>query len=335
MQDLLETTGNLATFRGSPNSAADCLLTWLDQLPAAVIPATLHDDALDAVQAGGLAGALSIVKQLTSEQKAAVYQVQSTTLFDAPATKSLTLAALCVCAKMLRLCNSIASPGIDPVRQWLQEHQRPLVAAATVRRGASGFGIVMNDAAIVCGGDGHTCDVIPLGATVVKVGTVSVRDKADVIACIRSVPADAEVQFTYRYSASASAQEEQLHGVVQALRAAEMPPQTWVTELAGASLSLRPDVFFSRSIDRVDAKAHSIGFERRYGSGWFPERVFGRSGLSSQIEWECCSWECKVSQPSTAGRGHCTCVVPTISAGALLHLLTTTFAFMVLAMHVQ
>lgn len=75
MQDLIETTGNIATFRGSPNSVADCLLTWLDQLPAAVIPAALHDDAFDAVQAGGVAGAVSIVKQLTSEQKAAVYQV--------------------------------------------------------------------------------------------------------------------------------------------------------------------------------------------------------------------------------------------------------------------
>ena len=75
MQDLIETTGNIASFRGSPNSAADCLLTWLDQLPDAVIPATLHDDALDAVQAGGLAEALSIVNQLTSEQKAAVFQV--------------------------------------------------------------------------------------------------------------------------------------------------------------------------------------------------------------------------------------------------------------------
>lgn len=74
---MLETTGNISSFRGSPNSAADCLLTWLDQLPQAVIPSALHDEALDAVQAGGLTGALSIVKQLASEQKAAVYQVHN------------------------------------------------------------------------------------------------------------------------------------------------------------------------------------------------------------------------------------------------------------------
>ena len=78
MQDLLETTGNIANFRGSPNSVAYCLLTWLDQLPRAVIPSALHDDAFDAVQAGGLAGALSIVNHLASDQKAAVYQVLST-----------------------------------------------------------------------------------------------------------------------------------------------------------------------------------------------------------------------------------------------------------------
>ena len=157
---------------------------------------------------------------------------------------------------MLRLCNSIAPRGIDPVRQWFgrsvatQEHQRPLVAAVTLRRGANGFGIVMDDDAIVCGGDGHTCDAIPLGAKVVQVGTVSVRDKADVIACIRSVPTDAGVQFTYRYNESAAVQEEQVHGVVQALRAAEIPPQTWVAELAGAPSLLKQAVLYSRSIDR-------------------------------------------------------------------------------------
>ena len=76
VQDLLETTGSITNFRGSPNSVADCLLDWLLQLPHAVIPSALHDDALDAVQAGGLTGAISIVNQLAGEQKAAVYQVQ-------------------------------------------------------------------------------------------------------------------------------------------------------------------------------------------------------------------------------------------------------------------
>ena len=57
---------------------------------------------------------------------------------------------------MLRLCNSITSRGIDPVRRWLQERQRPIVAAVSVRRGEAGFGIVMDDDAVVCGGPGHT-----------------------------------------------------------------------------------------------------------------------------------------------------------------------------------
>ena len=139
---------------------------------------------------------------------------------------------------MLRLCNSITPRGIDPVRRWLQERQRPQIAAVSVRRGAAGFGIVMDDDAIVCGGPGHTCDAIPLGAAVVQVGGTSVRDKAGVIACIRSVPAGGEVQFTYRHNANVAAQEEQLHGVLQALRAAEMPPKTWVAELTGVSLLL-------------------------------------------------------------------------------------------------
>lgn len=283
MQELLETTGNIATFRGSPNSVADCLLTWLDQLPDAVIPATLHDDALDAVQAGGLAGALSIVKQLTSEQKAAVYQVYPNSLRCSCNPITDTHRAVCVCAKMLRLCNSIAPTGVDPVRRWLQEHQRPLAATATVRRGAAGFGIVMNDAAVVCGGDGHTCDAIPLGAAVVQVGTVSVRDKADVIACIRSIPTDAEVQFTYRYNASAAVQEEQLHGVVQALRAAEMPSQIWVTELAGASLLLGPAVLFSRPIDSVQrliVLCFYVGMEADGSLSQFLDAVASQAKLS-------------------------------------------------------
>jgi hypothetical protein len=75
VQDLLETTGDITRFYGSPNSAADCLLTWLDQLPQPVVPPALHEDAFDAVQAGGLAGALSIVNQLPKQQKAAMYQV--------------------------------------------------------------------------------------------------------------------------------------------------------------------------------------------------------------------------------------------------------------------
>ena len=105
MQDLLETTGNITTFRGSPNSVADCLLTWLDQLPDAVIPAPLHDDAFDAVQAGGVAEAVSIVKQLASEQKAAVYQVQSNSVrIDTPVTKFLDTRRDSVCVRTSRCC---------------------------------------------------------------------------------------------------------------------------------------------------------------------------------------------------------------------------------------
>lgn len=135
--------------------------------------------------------------------------------------------------QVLRLCNTFAPRGIDPVRLWLQQRQKPVLAAVSVRRGAAGFGIVMSDAAIVCGGAGHTCEAIPLGATVVQVGATLVKDKADVVACISKVPAGAEVQFAYRHTAPAAAQEAQLHGVVLALRAAEMPPSTWVTELSG------------------------------------------------------------------------------------------------------
>lgn len=103
----------------------------------------------------------------------------------------------------------------------------------------------MSDAAIVCGGAGHTCEAIPLGATVVQVGATLVKDKADVVACISKVPAGAEVQFAYRHTAPAAAQEAELHGVVLALRAAEMPPSTWVTELSGTSRGI---ALFSSSL---------------------------------------------------------------------------------------
>lgn len=128
---------------------------------------------------------------------------------------------------------------MDLVRRWLREHQEPIVSVVSVRRGAAGFGIVMDDTAFVCGGAGHTCDAIPVGATMVQVGTKPVRNKADVIASIRSVPPNAEVQFTYRHTPSAAAQEEQFHHVVQALRAAGKPPQIWVKELNGASSILQ------------------------------------------------------------------------------------------------
>lgn len=155
----------------------------------------------------------------------------------------------CLMRKVLRLCNQLAPPEIDPVRRWLQARQQTLVSVVSVRRGATGFGIVMNDDACVCGGPGHTCNAIPLGATVVQVGKSRVRNKAEVVESIRSIPTSAEVQFTYRHTASAAAQEEQLHGVLQALRAAEVPARTWLTELAGA-LVTPPGQNFSVSVFR-------------------------------------------------------------------------------------
>ena len=211
VQELLETVGDINSFQGSPCSAADCLLDWLDQLPQPVFPAALHGEAFHAAQSSGMAGALAVVKQLPAQQKAALHQ-------------------------MLRLCNAFVPRGIEPVWRFLNERQQPVLGTAGVVRGPAGFGIVMDDAALVVGGPGSTCESIPLGATVVQVGQTPVRDKQEIVGLIGRVPAGQVVQFTFRHTNSAE-QQTQLHGILQALRAAEIPSHTWVTELIGAQLN--------------------------------------------------------------------------------------------------
>ena len=53
LEELLETTGAIASFEGSPLSVAECLLGWLDQLPQPVVVDELQTDAFEATLAEG------------------------------------------------------------------------------------------------------------------------------------------------------------------------------------------------------------------------------------------------------------------------------------------
>jgi hypothetical protein len=67
-----------------------------------------------------------------------------------------------------------------------------------VRRGDAGFGIVLDDSGVVVGGVGHTCETIPLGATIVSVNGAEVSCKADIVACIKDVAVSGQAEFTFR-----------------------------------------------------------------------------------------------------------------------------------------
>ena len=95
-------------------------------------------------------------------------------------------------------------PGFGPAHESAAAAPAVALETAFVRRGESGFGIVMDDAGTVVGGAGHTCEAIPVGASVVRVNTVDVFSKAEIVAVIKDVAQSGQAEFTYRPLASAA-----------------------------------------------------------------------------------------------------------------------------------
>ena len=90
-------------------------------------------------------------------------------------------------------------PGFGPTATAAPAISEPVpLETAYVRRGDAGFGIVLDDGATVVGGPGHTCETIPLGATIVSVNGVDVNSKAEIVACIKDVAVSGQAEFTYR-----------------------------------------------------------------------------------------------------------------------------------------